>query len=106
MPASLSRGDSACERGRCRGLVGDQVENEAEDPFRETCGDGDGQDQNGNENEDFHWPGYRHVPGGSPVEARELSAYLGRNLHPGTRLRRFDEDPGADQALNDAGGRL
>ena len=47
--------------GDGRSLVSHEAKNQAENPFRETCGDGDGQGQNGDQYKRFHWTCYRQV---------------------------------------------
>lgn len=81
------------------GVVSHQVQNQAENPLRQDCGDGDGQGKNGDENERFHWTCYRQV---STKEQREIRG-LGRNLNP-RAFSCFDEQARADETLDDASG--
>ena len=47
--------------GDGRNFFSHQVQNQAENPFCETCGDSDGQGQNGDQYKRFHWTCYRQV---------------------------------------------
>ena len=85
--------------GDGRGLFSHQVQHQAEDPFRETGGDGDSQGQNGNQYKRFHWTCYRQVQ----TKDQWIGEWLGRNLNPGA-FSCFDEKPGTDETLDDARG--
>jgi hypothetical protein len=61
---------SALARGSdWTGVVSHQVQYQAENTFRQACGDGDGQGKNGDENERFHWS---CLSAGSEERAEEI----------------------------------